>query len=999
MVKKKIALLLSLVIAVLSIINVYAEEQGKKASLPYVGETVYNFKVTDRGGYDSAEGETVTFEHIKSGAKVVFIQNDDENLTFNIAYRTPNTDESDRNHVFEHAIIASSDKYPATDIFFDVANKTYSTYVNAMTTQTTTNYMLSSMSQSQLEKMVDVYLSCMVSPGVLKNENFFKREAINYTLESKEANIELGGTVFSEDMGYLTDETDNNYNAIVDSLYPEEIASNTIGKSVNNYKILTYEHTKELYDLCYHFDNCLITLYGNMYYKKMLKFMDENYLSKYDRNNTDLSQYKDGKTPSGFVDKTVYYPVNVGASADDAMVLNYAVDLSQFSYEDKYALLYLSSVFNSENSIIRNNLNEAGIYNSFNCTVSLDSAKAFINFGLYNGDDSIKNQFKDVIDNSLKYIGENGEPYAYTSEFKAMEISDALARENFDFGVNSALNLSIYWAETGKTDVFELENNVFNKLLNDKNQTELKRLATKISKPERSAFVTVIPKPGMAEEINAEREKYLSDMKANMSEAEINKMIEDTKAYNEWNNNPVHFNNIAIKPSELPSVSERPQVTASNINGIESYSSVVDKNVGAYSIRFSIDKIKQEDLYYLGLYDMLLGAVDTDKYTADEILDLSNVYLNNLRTDITYYTMRGKEKPEPYYNIYWYCLDGDYEKSVDLILNMLQKTDFSKTDDIEYVIESVLPNIDPGKSSGFALSETEALKGVSNNLKFMSVFSDKEYYEFLENVLYSLKNDKSYGDKLKNKLIEISKKVVNKDNIITTQVANASAVKTAEGINGRKLNTLASATGTKEEYNFAGTPSSAAYIIEMPNQSSYMVCAADDSFRGEFLPYISMINDVYTLPEFRFKNGVYSAGTGFGMTYDSKYMYSYTYSDPNVGKTVEIYKNTVSNMKNEEISQETLNSYIVSAYGSIVMPIGEYTMASGAINYEIYDLDKNAKKRLADGIKNAKLQDMNSAFECIGKMIDNGYIVVAGNADAINADRAVFDTVIDLRSN
>ena len=58
--------------------------------------------------------------HEQSGATVACIDNDDQELAFGIFYNTPVVDETDTNHVFEHAIIAASEKYPSKDLFFDL---------------------------------------------------------------------------------------------------------------------------------------------------------------------------------------------------------------------------------------------------------------------------------------------------------------------------------------------------------------------------------------------------------------------------------------------------------------------------------------------------------------------------------------------------------------------------------------------------------------------------------------------------------------------------------------------------------------------------------------------------------------------------------------------------------------------------------------------------------------------------------------------------------------
>ena len=86
-----------------------------------------SYEIEAVGKISSFNADTYFLKHKKSGASIYIIDNDDTEKTFNIMYRTPYTDESDTNHVFEHAVLASSKKYPSKNIFFDMMSKTYAT--------------------------------------------------------------------------------------------------------------------------------------------------------------------------------------------------------------------------------------------------------------------------------------------------------------------------------------------------------------------------------------------------------------------------------------------------------------------------------------------------------------------------------------------------------------------------------------------------------------------------------------------------------------------------------------------------------------------------------------------------------------------------------------------------------------------------------------------------------------------------------------------------------
>ena len=128
-----------------------------KTMLPKAGDKVNNFSVKHIGKIDSLKANTAHFLHEESGLNLYYIQTDDKELSFQISFRVPYEDESDAPHVFEHSILSGSKKYNSSNLFFDLNNKTFNTYVNAYTTNGTTSYPVSSMSEEQLLKILFIF--------------------------------------------------------------------------------------------------------------------------------------------------------------------------------------------------------------------------------------------------------------------------------------------------------------------------------------------------------------------------------------------------------------------------------------------------------------------------------------------------------------------------------------------------------------------------------------------------------------------------------------------------------------------------------------------------------------------------------------------------------------------------------------------------------------------------------------------------------------------------
>lgn len=145
----------------------------------------FGYKIMDRTTVSMLGAQITEFSHICSGARVLYIENDDRELGFNLIYRTPQLDQADSNHILEHLMLCSCSRYPSRDIFFDMDSKSYSTFMNGLTDNTYTCYPVCSQSEDQLLKLMDVFLCCMEEPDALKEDYFsgVRRFAMNWKMK------------------------------------------------------------------------------------------------------------------------------------------------------------------------------------------------------------------------------------------------------------------------------------------------------------------------------------------------------------------------------------------------------------------------------------------------------------------------------------------------------------------------------------------------------------------------------------------------------------------------------------------------------------------------------------------------------------------------------------------------------------------------------------------------------------------------------------------------
>lgn len=964
------------------------------------GDEISGFTLKEVGSYDAIGGETFYFQHEKSGAELFYVKNDDPNLGFAITYRTPHVDETDTNHVFEHAVIASSEKYPSKNIFFDMAGKTYNTFINAFTYIPFTSYPVSSQSQEQLEKMADVYLSCMVAPGLLEDERFFQREAVRYELRDINDPITIKGTVYSEDFGMITETGNEAFRNVLQALYPGEIAANVNGRAHMNYQGLTYEHTVETYDRCYSFDNSLILLYGDMDYEKFLEFLDKEYLAEAEKGNKDLSQYKDGKTEPGYVEETVYSPAYEGDSTENASIIYYAADLSEDSWEQLYQYQIIGQILSSDSSILNENLREAGISDPAFAEMVFDVEKPMFVFGLVNTDEDKAQTFKEVVDKTITEISQSGiDKELVDTILKTKEIDDYTAMENTEVFTDQVLPMvSTKWAVEGTTDFLEDSQNAFQNMKEDKDQALIKEFGERFLNAERKAMITTVPKPGLAEEIEKEQADYLADMKASMTEEELQQMIEDTLAFDQWNASEMANSDFTIDVKELPDPEPFAEFEVKDLNGITSYTSASDLDkISSNQIYLDTSSVKQDDLHYITLYTLLASELGTEKYEKAEKDNLLYQYLYSLSFSPIYPGEDAKDNHHPMLSIGWYSLADDYKQSLELLVEILENTDLTDEAEIKRVLDKYLPALDQSRGDGFALAQDLAISGSDLERRYTNYLEGQEFYKFVKNVRESLEADPSYIEELREKITSVKDLILRKDNLIVMNTASQDNLDKMEKVSEEILGALPSLENGAETYDFPEPEKNQAVIVESSSQYTVEVSQleAPEDFYGKYFPFISAISDRYIVPKLRFQGGAYSADAGYSS--DMTKIVTYSYRDPNVKETIDIIKGEADYLESMELTQEDLDGYILSTYGVVTGPEGSLEKHMTAMEYHMYGFDTAGFLKQAAQIKEASIEDKDQAAVALRKLLEKATYVTTGNQKQILEDKDSFEIVTDYR--
>lgn len=975
-----------------------ASEEGMAASeegTPAPGEVIAGFTLTEKGSYPDIGAEVLTFHHDHSGADLVYFKNDDPNLGFAIGYRTPVLDESGTNHVFEHAITAASEKYPSKDIFFDMYGKTSCTFLNAFTQSCTTVYPISSQSEAQLKKMADVYLDCMVEPLLLRDRNYFEREAVHYQLYDKDDPISMTGVVFNEDYGRMTDMSFHIWSETLRAMNPG-LPACEVSRSDIHYEDLTYEGIQEAFDRFYHFDNALIMLYGDMDYRDFMEYLDQEYLSKAEAGHTATEYFKEYPAPEGYTEKVVDCPAYEGDNTEQVTYVNYAVSIQDKSYTDFARYSLIAAMLNMEESPLKKKLQESGLAGTADCGVDCEFGQPMFVFMLENTDPDAAQSWKQIVDETVEEIAENGLDDSLAEAALAFdELNGLLMRENDPtelFAIELVPQAMEKWAQTGKADVYRDELDAYEEVRQDP-QKWIRDLAGVFRDGKSRVLVTVVPAPGLAEQMDEERDRYLEEKKAAMTDEEISQLIEDTRAFDEWNEKELSNNDFMISAEELPAPREVPEFTKKEISGFTNCASAVDiEDISMNRLQFDTSAVAYEDLPYLGLYEML---VNTNVMLQADTLGR---YLYQMTTFLAS-SDRGKEEVYlPKFALIWYSLTEDYEDALTALMSLLQDPLYEDEEDLKWILDYMLPYMDQSRTDEeIHLGSVIASAYTRTASRYDLHVSGQDFYYFVRDLRKKLDEDPSEFARVGEKLDQIRDQVLQKTGMAIANVAAPDALDAMEEVNSRILGGLPEKEPGKAEYNLPAGEQRQAVIIQHPSYADILFMDLyGEGFEGKYIPFINAFSDKVATPEIRLQNGAYGGNAYVGGTYsDSIEMYSYR--DPNVRETYDVFLAAPDYLEEMELTPEDLEGYKISAYSDLTQPEGELGRHMNAIAMDLAGIDAEKIRETTEDVLNADISDKEDFVKFLRERMDQAVLVTVGNQQKIQKEADFFDSVTDYR--
>ena len=945
----------------------------------------FGFELKSKEYIREVSGTLHSFEHKKSGARLCYLEREDENKTFAIAFKTPPSDSTGVFHIIDHSVLSGSKKFPVKEPFVELLKGSLNTFLNALTYEDKTVYPVSSRNEKDFFNLTDVYLDAVFHPLMLEDKAIFYNEGWRYEYDS-EGNLTYNGVVYNEMKGAYSSPDESAISALNKALFKGSIYEYDSGGNPEHIPELSYDGFVSAHEKYYHPSNSYIFLDGKMNIDKMLSLID-SYLCEYDRKEMEIPDTIAPAKDAGDI-RVEFEP---GGEHDSGRMISARV----FGECKDHALLIaisalLNAVAGSNDSPLKKALIEEGLcedVSAFTNTTIMQTV--MLEYHGINPDlcEKIKARSNEII-SSLA----NGELCKDTVKANLDRLKFRYREKDYGSlpkGVAFALavyGVWLYGIEPSHALKYEealeylyslLDTDYYHRLLRD----------IFINCPHR-ATALLVPDENYLERKETALKSRLSEIDKKMSHDERKRMREISELVQRRNCKQdsqkalstipaLTVEDIAVKKSEkFTEVSHRDVVKILHHN-------LETAGIMYTELYFSVHDLDKEELSLLQILSSLLSNSDTENYSESELKNKIKSSLGSFSILPTVIADASNPKlATPYLAVHAASLCENGDVLVHLTEEVLTKTKFTNSENLKKILLQMRSLTEDSLLLG---GEGVAMERVESSLTSHGICG--EYisgifaYEKLKEYIASFDEG---GEALLLALSSLSKRIFIKERLCISCVGSTE-------ITGKIADIFPSGNvGKRQQYQPRDkAPEGICLPLDIAHAAFGFHSEKISALMGAIKVAKSILSYEYLWPEIRVKGGSY--GAGFVARRHGVALF-YSYRDPNPERSVEIFYGAADFLEKFAKEKHDLTKYIIGAVGEYDILLTPRAAASLATANYLSGRDWNADDRLYQDI----IKTDSSALTEVANLLKNS---MAGSTFAIVANKDALGKISKIKNN
>lgn len=943
--------------------------------------------------------------HIKTGAELLFLKNEDENKTFGIGFKTPPTDSTGAAHIVEHSVLSGSRKYKVREPFMELLKGSMQTFLNAMTFSDMTIYPISSMNDKDFLNLTDVYLDSVFYPAMYEKKEVFMQEGWHHELLNPEDPVTYKGVVYNEMRGAYSSPERQVFGDIMRNLHPGSTYSHESGGYPYDIPNLSFENFVDFHKKYYHPSNSLIFLYGNVDIDSVLNLLNEEYLSNFEKRDTKVEMNL-SDTNEKVREMDFYYAADESANDENNTYFSYSVNHGTTKdSKDVFMNALLGEILvNSESSPVKLALLEKGLGED---VFGIDSGSYFQDFGIVvkNTDIARKEEFVALVDETLNSIVENG--------FNKDLLLASINRTEFAMReAQGTLKGIIYFINAMSSWRYEEDpllglnfNSIFKELRDNLDtgyfETYIKE---KILESNNKLITIHRPKFGLFTEADEKAEQELKEFKATLSQNDIDELIKTNQELIKFQTTEDSKEDKATIPHlELSDIKkEIPEIHQEVINN-EDYSIFFHEQnssgISYVTLSFELDHLKTyEDIFVVSTLSKFLGIVDTEKYS---YIDLNNEILkftSGIRTSPAIFKIPGeRNKYKSRFLVSSSAIGENSKKMFELILEVLNGSKLNNKIRLKEILNMEKSSMEMHIDSR---GDETVIQRVKASFSAADAYREKlgglSYYDYLSDLI---QNFDSKSDILVEKLNEALKKLVSKNGLDI--FITAEKIEKTELINEASAlaEMLPDLINEKVDIEFpmgdikeAVTSASGVQYVS----KGFNLVDAGYTYSGALVVLSSLLSKDYLHNAIRARGGAYGAGITIDQSGD---VVTYSYRDPNLDKTIEVYDKVGDYLRNGSFDEEDVKNYIIGTMTKFNPPMAPSDINSVMLARNYSGITRETIQKNMNAALNVTKEELMEYGNMMDELMKQNHLSVYGNTEIINGSTAGFTDIRPLKNN
>ena len=948
------------------------------------------------------------FEHIKSGARLFHLENEDDNKVFSISFRTPPHDNTGLPHILEHSVLCGSRKFPLKDPFIELAKGSLNTYLNAMTYPDKTMYPIASRNEKDFHNLMDVYMDAVLYPNIDKQPEIFMQEGWHYELDHIEDDLIYKGVVYNEMQGAFSSPEQILFRKIQQSLFPDTPYAMESGGDPDHIPELTYEDFVAFHKRYYHPSNSYIYLYGDMDILSQLEWLNEEYLQHFDRISID-SSITIQPSFSKAIQMEVSYPIAANEQENNKTYLSYNTVVGT-SLDPKLCFAFdilETLLLEVEGAPLKKALLEAGVgkdvFGSFDNSI----LQPIFSIVAKNANQDQVETFHDIIKDILTNLVKKGidKKLLYstinTIEFRLREADFGYRPKGLTYNILSMNS----WLYDGDPMIYLQYESLLQSLKDAVETNYFEQLIQKyLLNNSHTSTLIVKPEKGLGTKREEEIRNELKDYKATLSQEELQALVDQTQVLKEFQAEPTPKEDLEKIPLiSLQDINTKAEIIPqeeSELEGVKVlYHPLFTNGITYLNLLFDIPVFEEKELPYLGLLIKVLGKLNTNTYSYEELDKEINLYTGGIQVHFSVYSENGNPKScIPKLGVRGKALTTQVPKLLELIGEIIKNTSYLDKQRLQDLIGQIKSRMEMGiMGQGHVIAANRATSYFSPTAYYLEQIQGIAFYQFITEI------DQYFEEKYEeivNKLQTIAKKVFCKNHLLVGITGEEKEYQAFETSFATFLEGLFQGISQEEKKEVSHTFSMINKNEGILTSSKIQYVAKTANFIELGYAYTGTLQVLQTIASLdylwqavRVSGGAYGCMTGFAR---SGNMYFTSYRDPNLKETLAVYDAIEKYVRNFTADQREMTKYIIGTMSRIDFPLSPMAKGERALSYYISKIRPEDIQKERDEILTTTEKEIQQLGDLLKETMAQNHLCVVGNENKIKENKEVFKEIVEL---